>query len=396
MKNILFITWDGAQTNYMEGLFMPIFNEVQLLKSNYKFHIIQFTWSNQDKIDMTTKLAFEYGIEYLAHPIFRKPEVNIATVFTIFKGINFIKKYIVKHNITIVIPRSTIPAVMVNRFKKNNFKLLFDADGFPLEERVDFSGLSKSSKQYRFLKQEENIILKNADGVFTRSNKAISKHLETLGLENDEKFSKVFNGRSSVLFQPNSTFNAEIRKGLNSKHDTKIFVYCGSLGDQYGWNEMISIFKKYHLKNTNSKFLILTGNIEYAKQRIPDDLSKDIILLNVPFDTVPNYLSVADVAFAIREPKPSMQGVSPIKLGEYLLMGIPTIASKGIGDTEELLIKVPNCFLFDHSDVNINENAVNFVLNLKIGQSQEIRNFGIAHFSLEKSAESYINAIEKL
>ncbi len=26
-KNLLFITWDGPQTSYMEGLFMPIFNE---------------------------------------------------------------------------------------------------------------------------------------------------------------------------------------------------------------------------------------------------------------------------------------------------------------------------------------------------------------------------------
>ncbi len=27
MKNLLFITWDGPQTSYMEGLFMPISNE---------------------------------------------------------------------------------------------------------------------------------------------------------------------------------------------------------------------------------------------------------------------------------------------------------------------------------------------------------------------------------
>ena len=26
-KNLLFITWDGPQTSYMEGLFIPISNE---------------------------------------------------------------------------------------------------------------------------------------------------------------------------------------------------------------------------------------------------------------------------------------------------------------------------------------------------------------------------------
>ena len=49
MKNVLFMTWDGPQTSYMEGLFMPILSEVQN-RTNYKIHVIQFTWGSQERI----------------------------------------------------------------------------------------------------------------------------------------------------------------------------------------------------------------------------------------------------------------------------------------------------------------------------------------------------------
>ena len=395
MKNILFITWDGPQTSYMEGLFMPIFNEIQL-QFNYKFHIIQFTWATKEKNDLVLKMANEYKIQYISQPVYRKPIATIGSIYSIIKGIKFIKKYISNNQIDIVMPRSTMPSIMINRIKKVNFKLLFDADGLPIEERVDFSNLSKSSLQYKFFKKEENKILKKSDGVLTRSKKAITIHKETLNLKNDEKFLVVINGRNSDFFKFDINERERIRKKLKIEKDTKVFIYCGSLGKQYGWKLMIKIFKGYYLKNPNSKFLILTGNVEYAKTRISKDILDAIIVVKIPFEEVPNYLSIGDVAFAIREPKYSMQGVAPIKLGEYLLMGLPTIASIGIGDSEEIISKIPNCFLFNHQEPLNIEHTINYIENLITINREAIRQFGIENFSIEKSAKSYITAIEKL
>ena len=159
---------------------------------------------------------------------------------------------------------------------------------------------------------------------------------------------------------------------------------------------MIAIFKNYQKKYNESKFLILTGNTEFAIERIPTDLSLMIIVKKVPFEDVPNYLSAADIAFAIREPKFSMQGVAPIKLGEYLLMGIPTIASAGIGDTEKFLNAIPNCLLYDHQSPNRVDDAVIFIEKLGITNFEEIRENAISFFSIEKSAESYCVAFNKL
>jgi len=395
MKKILFITWDGPQTNYLEGLFLPIFNQIQNT-SEYAFHIIQFTWGINNRIATIKQKADEQNTAYTVKSVDRKPNVIIGSILSIHKGRKIIENYIAENDIDIVMPRSTMPAIMVNRIKNRKFKLIFDADGLPLEERVDFAGLSPKSFQYTFLKKEENKMLLNADGVLTRSKKAIKIHLLNIGGKNLEKFSVVTNGRDVDFFKPDVFARLHVRKELKANENTKVFVYCGSLGPQYSFEEMMSIFESYLQINKNSKFLILTGNLDYARKRIPSDLKNKVFVKNVAFEEVPAYLSAADIAFALRTPKYSMVGVSPIKLGEYLLMGIPTIASKGIGDSENLLKKNLNCFLYNHHSTHSINKAVEFIEYLDYDQQEKIRDFGIEYYSIEKSASTYVKSLNLL
>jgi glycosyltransferase involved in cell wall biosynthesis len=316
-------------------------------------------------------------------------------LYSVYKGIGFLKRYIAEHNIHIVMPRSTMPSIMVNRLPKK-FKILFDADGLPIEERVDFSGLSKNSRSYRFFKKEETKMLRFADGVITRSHKAIAIHQQTLQASDSHKFSVVLNGRNTSFFKPNDTKREFQRTLLGLSKSTKVFVYCGSLGPQYGWQYMLDIFQQYQTQHPDAHFLILTGNIEFAKRHLPSSLATHVSIKNVPFEEVPEYLNCADVAFALREPTFSMQGVAPIKLGEYLLMGIPTIASAGVGDSEVILEHVPHCFLFQHDNPNAVIDAVAFVSQLQEVQHEAIRDIGMEYFSIEKSAESYVKSFDKL
>ena len=123
MKVILFITWDGPQTSYMEGLFMPIFSAIQD-NSKYEFHVIQFTWGSEERVAITRNKAKELNIVYTAKPIKRKPIATIGSLLTLYNGIQYIQKYIKNNNINIVMPRSTMPSIMVNKLKKTNFKIL--------------------------------------------------------------------------------------------------------------------------------------------------------------------------------------------------------------------------------------------------------------------------------
>ena len=392
-KNILFITWDGPQTSYMEGLFMPIFQEIAK-RGDYQFHVVQFTWADAQKIAHTKAAADQMGITYSAWPVLRKPNVAIGSLLTVLSSAGKIKKYIRENNIHIVMPRSTFPAMIVNQIKNKNFKIIFDADGLPIEERIDFAGLKKESFQYKLMKSAETKMLKSADAVITRSQKAIDIHIAHIGESFRSKFSVVFNGRDKDVFAYQPHLREEVIQELGLK-DELLFVYAGSLGPQYCLTEMLEIFQAY-AETREAKFLILTGNTAFAEQNIPSELKPHVILKSVPAEKVSFYLNGGDVAFGLRKPTFSMQGVAPIKLGEYLLCGLPVIASKGIGDTEKILENFEECYLYDHSIGLLPQIAQikNFVEKAIFVDRNKIAQKAQHYFSLEAAAESYLNAIK--
>jgi glycosyltransferase involved in cell wall biosynthesis len=376
----------------MESLFMPVFQAISVKDPQYEFHVLQFSWADEGKIKSIADKARSSGIIYTHHVIRRKPLASIWSMVTVIQGIKIVKKYIRKHQIAIVMPRSTMPAMMVNYIKRLNVKILFDADGLPLEERIDFFGLKKGSFQYTFLKRIETQLLKKADAVITRSNKAIDIHVNTLGETNRSKFYKVTNGINTNTFVLDERSRNEWRETLAIKSGEKVFVYCGSLGEQYCWEEMYAIFTQYLNFDSNCRFLVLTGSPSFLNRKIDNCIENKLIIKTVSAHEIPLYLNIADIALAIRKPSYSMQGVAPIKLGEYLLMGLPTIASKGIGDTEELLQSLPGCFLYDHNDSNRIDHAIQWINSEKTDQiklSQLAKN----KFSLEKSADDYLKAL---
>ncbi|HPF12213.1 MAG TPA: glycosyltransferase [Flavobacteriaceae bacterium] len=394
MRKVLFITWDGPQTSYLEGLFLPIFGAVSE-KSDFHFHVMQFGWADASKQAVILKAAESVGIPYTFISVHRKPLVTLGTAFTIFKGSRVITDYCNKNGIDILMPRSTFPAMMVLRMK-TKLPIVFDADGLPLEERLDFSGLSAKSKQYLFLKSKERQMLFQAHHIITRSQKAIDWHLKAFPSLDAAKFSVVINGRDAERFRPNDEKRKQFRKELGIHEDDEVFVYCGSLGPQYGWSQMMAVFEGYRHLRPKSLFYILTGNMEYAHQNVPKHLASSSIIRKVSFQEVPKYLNMADVGFAIREPLPSMKGVAPIKLGEYLLCGLFVVASKGIGDTDRILEKVPGSIVFDHDQDGAVEETVQALLNRTFDYREANRKVGVAYFSLAESAASYLRALNRI
>jgi len=396
MQKVLFVTWDGPQTSYMEGLFMPIFQELAN-KYPVEFHVIQFTWGDKKRTVITEIAAKKMNINYQALSILKWPISSLGSLITLFSSSKKIRSYIKHNNIDIVMPRSNFPAFMINQIKDQSFKVIFDADGLPIEERVDFSSLKKDGWQYRWLKSIERNMLLNANHIITRSEKSINIHLENIGNSFKDKFSVVYNGRDPQFFAPNEEKRRVVREQLGIIGNEMLMVYCGSLGPQYGWEEMLDIFKIYSEKNVAS-WLILTGNTEFAENRIPIELKEKIIIKKVPFEKVPDYLNAGDIGFAIRKPTFSMQGVAPIKLGEYLLIGMPVIASKGIGDTEELMKDCPQCFMYDH-DLGMpqqRKDIQNWLKGVDSIKRENIRKIAKKYFSLKAAADSYIRVIKQI
>jgi glycosyltransferase involved in cell wall biosynthesis len=391
---VLFIAWDGPYATYLESLFLPIF--ISLKKYGYEFHIIQFSWANAAKVENVKGICETGGVFYMHIPVFTKPHPVIGKVITLRLAKKKIVSYVKKHGIEVLMPRALMPSGIILRVLKDlpAVKVVLDADGLQIEERVEFADLREGSFRYRQLKKIESAIIKQALVVITRSFKASDLLLQQYGENMRSKFFCVINGRDENVFKRSSESDIHrLREELGIPQHAFVSVYCGSLTAQYGLSEMAILHKKMLLKNADAYWLVLTGNTENMK---PYAALPHVIVRNVPAVQVPMYLSVANVGLALRKATRSMKGVAPIKIGEYLLMGLPVIASCGIGDSEEILTGNAFCHMVpDLSESNI-EKAFQWMSDLQEIDPEVIRQFGIANFGLEAAVESYRLALDAI
>lgn len=397
MKKVLFITWDGPHVSYLETLFLPIFRS--LISYGYNFHILQFSWADSAVTASRRQACEDSGFSYSVIPVVRKPQTLGAVVSSIL-GSRRILKLINEKDIDIVMPRSTLPALSsLLALRDRNEQLIFDADGLPLDERIDFAGLSSSSLVYRFLRDIEAQAVRSSHAVITRSKTANFILQARAGSgASEKKFHVVTNGRDVNKFHPRcESERLDVRKKLGISDKTPLIVYAGSIGPQYCPETMLELFSKIKTSRSDSHFLILTGSPEVMDSYLLNnpDISDSVTIMSADSEDVPKWLSAGDLGLAFREPKFSMQAVAPIKLGEYLLCGLPVVATTGVGDFHYITSEAG--LLVEHGCSETTALVSDWFINKVLPNRDEFRNqcvvVGRKYFSLESSVESYVSAL---
>jgi glycosyltransferase involved in cell wall biosynthesis len=394
LRCLLFITWDSDSSNYLESLFFPILKGIQE-ESGATCHVLQFSWAGTAEVKRIRKLAEGMGLHYIHQPIHRRPLAAVGALLSVYKGVYYIRNYVKEHQINLLMPRSTMPAMMVNRLKDwlkgKQIKVIFDADGLPLEERVDFSGLKANSSQYTFLKREERKIINMASGVITRSKKSVDIHLEAIGKQFAHKFQVVSNGREETMFYFDVNKREQVRNELGLGPNERLWVYTGTLGKSYLVEEMLGLFKLFLAKGNQGKFLIMTRNPDYLEGKVSPQLESHLIVRKGSFADVPRFLMAADLGLSLRSPAPSLAGLAPIKLGEYLLCGLPVLVSRDVGDTEEFLEGQNFCCFYEKGK---EEDFLDWFENSEPVNPEMIHAFGLAHFGLKNSVLEYLRVLD--
>lgn len=400
--HVLFVTWDGPGSAYLESLFLPIFKI--LAKRGIVFHVIQFTWANKDERRDLEKSFEACGFTYEAVSVLRWP-LSAGSLITAFLGAFYIRQLIKKLEIDVVVSRSTLPAVS-SIFALHSYPhvgLIFDADGLPHDERVDFGGMSSKSISYRVLRDLEAYAVRSATAVLTRSKKAIDILVARSGAGvNLDKFYLVTNGRDEKFFRPAKPDERRaVRHDLGIDDDAPMLVYVGSsLQGKYCGQEMLEFFKAVHARRKDAHLLLLTSKPDEAGTLLNkyEEISSFCHIKHVLPEKVPEFLGACDLGLVLIHPKFSMQAVAPIKLGEYLLCGLPVLATAGIGDEEVipgdaglLLKKMDSCELKAAADWFIDS-----VLPQRENYRVSSRAVGLKRFSVESSALSYRNALQYL
>lgn len=383
------MTWDGPEVKYLETLFIPIFKELQE-KYGYEFHVMQFIWGADEIIQQRKKKFSKLGIPYQAFIISHHYPVLSLLKAVLFDSFN-IRKYIKKHVIEVIMPRATTSMAIVNRLvQESGLKLVFDADGFSQDERVDFSGLSPLSLRYRIYRDFELKGYHLSNSIICRSSGA----------------KKIITDRSGAGFDPNKifvvhngTYASMIQKNNpGGKEMTCRLVYIGSIGPQYRVHDMLAIFGLIIKRIPLAQMTILTAQVNQVsvilKRNFPE-LEKEVTIKTVSAEEVGAELSKHDIGISLRQESFSIKGVAPIKVSEYLSAGLSLIYSPGIGDMDELLEGKPFAFCFRRFSSEESRKLEVWVQEqLKVDQSREVSEFAQEVFSLSRMVQIYNQALQ--
>lgn len=387
-KKVLFVTWDGADVMYLENLFAPVFFGLQE-RYGYEFHIIQFTNADDAKLRQRKSDLSQRGLRYSGIGVSRRsPLGGILTAK--YWHLYTVKRYVETHGIEILMPRAVNSFFIIKSLvKKSSVKLVFDADGFPLDERVDFAGLSPKSWRYRFFRDVEFSGFHRADSILCRSQKAKEIIVSRAGAGFDSQKVVVINNGTFVPLA------SESPKGTNR---VPTLIYAGSVGPQYMLDEMIGTFGMVLAAYPDARFRLLTFRVEEIRAYVSDNfprLSPSIEIKSVPAEKVMEELKSADIALSFRKSSFSMQSVAPIKIAEYLGAGLSVLYTSGTGDVDGILGHQPFAFRMDFAQGVEPKPFLDWVKEqIERDYSQDVCRFASKVFSLQETVDLYHRAMQ--
>ena len=315
-------------------------------------------WTSEQIEAERARLAAE-GIEWHCLAYHKWPSVP-ATIYDIFRGTLFVRRFIAERKPDILHGRVHLPtlmAAMARKLSRHKPKLLFDIRGFFPEEYTDAGIWPAGGWLYRGAKSVERWLMKEADGfvVLTEKAKEILFPSDDGQVTSDETEanpqSAIRNPQSEgrpVEVIPCCVDISRFEGGLTREAareklgvaDRFVVAYVGSFGGWYLTDEMLDFFEAARAFRTDTFILILT---QRDKEKIAERLmergfaSSDFLVESVGPSEIADYLITGDVAISFIKACYSKLSSSPTKIAEYLACGVPVIANPGVGDIDELI-----------------------------------------------------------
>jgi glycosyltransferase involved in cell wall biosynthesis len=159
---------------------------------------------------------------------------------------------------------------------------------------------------------------------------------------------------------------------------------------------MLDCFGGIRALRSDAKMLLLTGHEERARAEAEAaGLDADFLIIRrVPPDEVPGYLGASDLAVAFRTPSFSQQAVSPIKIAEFLLCGLPIVTNAGVGDLDDQLAGFAGAHVVSELNPGALQAAAKWAVSVDLGTLRApCRRRGLEHYSLKTAVRRYRTAL---
>ena len=184
-------------------------------------------------------------------------------------------------------------------------------------------------------------VAKNADAIFAISSYLLKSAKEEYGCKNVVYLP---NSIDTNRFKIDRKEREKIRDELGIKKDEIIIGYAGGFWYVEGVPNLIQAFKNLRKKHSKIKLAIMgkvyISNTDDKIPKLVEDmnLKNDVILIpSQSHEEVPKFLSAFDILCCPKIDCEVNRAANPVKVPEYLSMGLPTVASAvgGIIDTIE-------------------------------------------------------------
>ncbi|MDD6881735.1 MAG: hypothetical protein PUE18_09215 [Firmicutes bacterium] len=235
---------------------------------------------------------------------------------------------------------------ILKRLSSKEIVFIYDARGASkAEHEYDLTkkGMNKVQLQklLNHISEVERDAVVNADRIFCVSN-VLMKYLSQEYGVNEDKFFIYPCLSDSNKFYYSQTLRENMREKLGYNSNAHVYLYSGGLKNKYHLvGETLEFLNNVAKNDKEARFLFLSKD-EYDENELLKDysyLKGKITVRCVPNEEVVNYLNAADFGLLFRDNVIMNNVASPSKFAEYILCGLPTIISEGVGDYSELCVK---------------------------------------------------------
>ena len=216
-----------------------------------------------------------------------------------------------------------------------------------------------------------------------------------------EKIAVVENGVEADLFAPCPTAaNDKLRQHL-ALQGKFLVCYIGTIGMAHGLETLLDAAAQLQLQNSKTHFLLVGEGAE--KERIKS-LAKSRGLANVTFldqqprEKIPGFISASDACLVLLKKTDVFKTVIPTKMLEFVscarpvILGVDGQARQIIEDAEAgLVIEPENSGALAAA---INQFSADRAFGASLGQKG--RQYILQHFSRGRTAETYIEVLQRL